>query len=737
MQESRILAGLNPLQEKAVTEGMNNLLVLAGAGSGKTRVLVCRIAWLIHHHKLSPNSILAVTFTNKAANEMKERLGELLMHSVKSMWVGTFHGLAHRLLRLHYDKANLPENFQILDSDDQLRMIKRVSKSLNLDDESYPAKEIQWFINSKKDDGLRANHLPNQGKDFRFQTFVNAYREYEQACQRAGVIDFAEILLRTHELLLNDKALLAHYQMRFSSILVDEFQDTNAVQYAFIRLLSSKGSAITVVGDDDQSIYGWRGAKIENIHRFAKDFSPVTTIRLEQNYRSTANILQASNTLIEKNASRLGKTLWTKAGSGDKIKVYAAFNEVDEARFVVDSIRQKTKEEHTYQDVAILYRSNAQSRVLEEAFLQEGMPYRIYGGLRFFERAEIKDAMAYLRLVVNPKDDSAFERVVNFPTRGIGEKTLTHLRGRARHYQQALWISAKETLDKKELPNRAHNALAGFVKLMEAISEYVIDLPLDEATDAVIKQSGLLMHYQQLKGEKAKGKVENLEELVVAASQFADDDKKSFEELAILPAFISHAQLEAGEKGAGDEENAVSLMTMHAAKGLEFQYVFMVGVEEPLFPSQRSIAEPDKLEEERRLCYVAMTRARKALTISYAESRHLYGRVSYHQPSRFLLEISPELLEEATHESSMESHLSKRHPGTYQKEGKRMISDVDKSDSGFSLGERVSHPVFGEGVITNFEGMGESARVEVKFLTKGCKWLVLAYAKLTPLSTSV
>jgi DNA helicase-2/ATP-dependent DNA helicase PcrA len=729
-QEERIVTGLNPLQRKAVTEGLGNLLVLAGAGSGKTRVLVCRIAWLLFHYRLSEQSILAVTFTNKAAKEMKERLESVLNHSVRNMWVGTFHGIAHRLLRQHYEKARLPESFQILDSDDQLRMIKRVMRQLHLNEEEWPPKEVQWYINNKKDEGLRAQHINSHG-DYRENQFLTIYRDYEQACFRAGVIDFAEILLRAHELLLNDPSLLSHYQRRFQAILVDEFQDTNAVQYAFIRLLTSEQTSLTVVGDDDQSIYGWRGAKIENIHRVSQDFAKVETIRLEQNYRSSGHILQASNALIAHNESRLGKSLWTESSLGEKIHLYPAFNEIDEARFVLQNIQAKSTEGIALNDIAILYRSNAQSRVLEEAFLQSEVPYRIYGGLRFFERAEIKDVMGYLRLMVNGHDDAAFERVVNFPTRGIGEKTLSELRSMARENQFSLWQAAKHALKESKFTARAHNALSAFVVLIEELSASWSDESLEEVVHQAALKSGVLSHYQKKNTEIAKGKVENIEELVVAAGQFKQEDPDTIDQAFDLPSFISHAQLDAGDEHSEDEQEVVQLMTMHAAKGLEFKVVFMVGVEEPLFPSARSLASSEKLEEERRLCYVAMTRAKESLWISYAESRHLYGRVAYHQPSRFLAEIDSTCIRAEHAEEAFSTEPFASQDKQYKKAGKTHFSGDDKSDSGFYLGEQVVHPVFGEGVIVNFEGNGEQARAEVKFATAGNKWLVLAYAKLS------
>lgn len=712
-----LLEGLNKAQQSAVTAPLGHLLVLAGAGSGKTRVLVNRIAWLIEQEHLSAHGILAVTFTNKAAGEMKARLAKLLEHPFQGLWVGTFHGLCHRLLRRHYQEANLPEQFQILDSDDQLRLLKRLIKALNLDIEQWPAKQAQHFINTKKDEGLRPHHLqiPSYGPG---KTLIKIYQAYEQACQSAGVIDFAEILLRCHELLRDNETLLSHYQQRFQAILVDEFQDTNTIQYAWIRLLAGLGAAVMAVGDDDQSIYGWRGAKIENIQRFSRDFQNTQLIRLEQNYRSTATILNAANALISNNQSRMGKALWTDGGQGEKILFFSAFNEMEEARFVTEQIRKAMNQGRCLDDIAILYRSNAQSRVLEESLLRGGIAYRIYGGLRFFERAEIKDCLAYLRLLVNPNDDASFERIVNFPTRGIGEKTLDDLRVHARETQYSLWQSAQTILANNQLTQRASSALLKFVHLIEALQSKISNTPLDEQIAHVIHDTGLYLHYASSKGEKSESKLDNLQELINAAKEFRYEQDED-ETLPILSAFLAHASLEAGEMQADVYEPSVHLMTLHAAKGLEYPLVFLVGLEEGLFPGKRSNEEPGRLEEERRLCYVGMTRAMEQLVISYAEIRRQYGREEYHRPSRFLQEIPKDYLDTIRPKSSPT-------PLT-----RKTTTPLSFNESGFQLGQNVQHPKFGPGVVLSIEGSGAHTRVQVKFSGHGSKWLVLAYANIT------
>ncbi len=719
MDITYILESLNEEQRKAVASPPGHMLVLAGAGSGKTRVLVHRIAWLMQTEQLSAESILAVTFTNKAAHEMRSRIEALLHIPTYGMWVGTFHGLAHRLLRQHFDEAKLPKEFQVLDSDDQLRTIKRVMKALEIDDDRWEPRQVQNYISQKKDEGLRAAHI-EPGYDIYSKTMQRIYQVYEETCERAGIVDFAELLLRTLEMLRNNPVLLSHYQRRFQHILVDEFQDTNAIQYAWIKLLAGKENYVMIVGDDDQSIYGWRGAKIENIHRFSRDFSDAITIRLEQNYRSTQTILSAANQLIRHNHDRLGKELWTDASGGDLVDLYTAFNEVDESHYIVSRIEQWVREGGRYNEIAILYRSNAQSRVIEDALIQAGIPYRVYGGLRFFERAEIKDALAYLRLVLHHEDDTGFERVVNLPTRGVGNKTLEELRDYARQHQVSLWESSIRLIQEGKFPQRASRALQVFIDLIITLKEDIVDLELHEQIDWMITHSGLLEHHRSQKGEKAQAKVENLEELITAARQFQPDEAEK--DLMPLQAFLSHAALEAGEAQASKYVESVQMMTMHMAKGLEFPLVFIGGLEEGLFPHQMSIAEGNRLEEERRLCYVGMTRAMRRLVLTYAESRMLHGRQTFNPPSRFLDEIPSEFIHE----------IRARKQQTI---APRFMQQKSSPSHPYQLGARVRHLKFGEGVVVSIEGQGAHARVQVNFDEHGTKWLVLAYAKLQSCST--
>ncbi|WP_409308405.1 DNA helicase II [Pectobacterium sp. B1J-3] len=717
MDVSELLDGLNDKQRDAVAAPRSNLLVLAGAGSGKTRVLVHRIAWLLSVENCSPYSIMAVTFTNKAAAEMRHRINQLIGTSQGGMWIGTFHGLAHRLLRAHHMDAGLPQDFQILDSDDQLRLLKRLIKALNLDEKQWPPRQAMWYINGKKDEGLRPQHIESYGNPVE-QTWQRVYQAYQEACDRAGLVDFAELLLRAHELWLNKPHVLNHYRERFTNILVDEFQDTNRIQYAWIRMLAGESAKVMIVGDDDQSIYGWRGAQVENIQLFLKDFSGAETIRLEQNYRSTSNILKAANTLIEHNGGRLGKNLWTDGVEGEPISLYCAFNELDEARFVVNRIKAWQENGGSLSDSAILYRSNAQSRVLEEALLQQNMPYRIYGGMRFFERQEIKDALAYLRLIANRNDDAAFERVVNTPTRGIGDRTLDVVRQTARDRQLTLWQSTRLLLQDKVLAGRAAASLQRFVELVDALAYETSELPLHVQTDRAIKDSGLWGMYEQEKGEKGQARVENLEELVTATRQFSYQEED--QDLMPLQAFLSHAALEAGEGQADANQDAVQLMTLHSAKGLEFPQVFIVGMEEGMFPSQMSLDEGGRLEEERRLAYVGVTRAMQKLTLTYAESRRLYGKEAYHRPSRFVGELPAECIEEVRLRASVARPVNHQRLGT----------PVNQNDSGYTLGQRVRHSKFGEGTIVNLEGSGDHCRLQVAFQGQGIKWLVAAYARL-------
>ena len=718
MDVSAILDPLNSAQRDAVAAPPANILVLAGAGSGKTRVLVHRIAWYIDTGQSLPFGILAVTFTNKAAAEMRARIEHLLKQPIGGMWVGTFHGLAHRLLRAHWQEAGLPQNFQILDSDDQQRTIKRVIRSMNLDEARYPAREVQWFINARKDDGLRPNHIDDQG-DPTLRQMIRIYQNYQQTCEQSGLLDFAELLLRVHELLRDQPDILQHYQQRFRHVLVDEFQDTNTLQYAWLRLLVGNHGHIFAVGDDDQSIYSWRGARVENMQRFSQDFANTQLIRLEQNYRSTATILKAANALIGNNNARMGKQLWTEGEPGEPIALYTAFSEQDEARFIVEKIISWHNIHDRYQDCAILYRVSAQSRVIEEALMRAGIPYRVYGGMRFYERAEIKDALAYLRLSTFPDDDASFERIIATPPRGIGERTLAEIRKLARDNNCSLMQAAAKLIDDKSLGARAVNALQEFIKLIQNMKHVNQGQDLDELLDQVIKQSGLIEHYKKEKGERGTARIENLEELVTAAGEFTigPEDEETMEPLL---AFLAHAALEAGETQASAHTDAVNLMTLHSAKGLEFPHVFLAGMEEGLFPHQRSSEDLVQLEEERRLCYVGITRARTNLTLTHAQHRRLHGSDYYPTPSRFIREIPQELISPVRLAGNpIPGSLFATH-GESAREGD------------FTLGQRVLHARFGEGVILNLEGTGANTRVQVNFSDAGSKWLVVAYANLQP-----
>ncbi len=724
MDVSHLLDALNPAQREAVSAAPGHYLVLAGAGSGKTRVLTHRIAWLTEVHRVPAHGILAVTFTNKAAGEMRARINAQLPDGARGMWIGTFHGLAHRLLRLHWQDAKLPEGFQVLDSDDQLRLVKRVAQQLELDEARFPPRQIVWWINAQKDEGRRPQHL-QPGDDWFLDTMRRAYVAYQERCDRAGLVDFAELLLRAHELLRDTPALLAHYRHRFTELLVDEFQDTNAIQYGFVRLLAGDTGHVFVVGDDDQSIYGWRGAKVENMQRFLKDFgashgSGAQTIRLEQNYRSSANILSAANAVITHNPERLGKQLWTDRGDGEAIDLYAAYNEIDEARYVVGRIRQWVQGGGSHGEAAILYRSNAQSRAFEEALLGEQIPYRVYGGQRFFERAEIKDTLAYLRLVSNRADDAAFERVVNTPTRGIGERTLDEVRKRARLDALSLWDAARKLVAETTLAARARNALAGFPALIDALQVETAPLPLQEKIDHVLARSGLRVHYENESRGQLDSRTDNLDELVSVASRFVHGDDEEAAALSELVAFLAYAALEAGEGQAQAGEDGVQLMTLHSAKGLEFPLVFLAGLEEGLFPSSRSTEESGRLEEERRLAYVGITRARQQLVLSYAEARRLHGQDMYGIPSRFLREIPAALL----HAVRPKVQVARGYAGAPRREVALEVPAV-------RLGANVRHPSFGTGVVTDCEGSGAHARVQVNFESAGSKWLVLAYANLS------
>jgi len=730
MDVSYLLDDLNPAQREAVSAPPGHYLVLAGAGSGKTRVLTHRIGWLLEVERASPWSILAVTFTNKAAGEMRTRAQALLESSslinTRGLTVGTFHGIAHRLLRQHWREAKLPETFQILDSDDQQRLIKRTIAALGLDESRFPPRQAAWFINTAKDEGKRPAAFEREGNPLT-RTLVDIYKAYEEQCQRSGLVDFAELLLRSHELFLTDDRLLAHYRERWRHLLIDEFQDTNTLQYAWIRVLAGDTGQVFVVGDDDQAIYGWRGARVENVQHFLRDFPSAKTIRLEQNYRSTGTILKAANAIIANNPQRLGKQLWTAGEAGQPISLYAAYNEQDEARYVIEAIREHMRQGGNARDCAILYRSNAQSRNFEEQLIQHDIRYRVYGGLRFFDRAEIKDALAYLRLVANRHDDAAFERTVNTPPRGIGERTLDTLRQRARRDSSSLWDAVLAEFITGDLAGRAKNALRGFVDLIEALAKDCagIDesaMALAEQIDIAIQKSGLRDFYEADARGSAESRVENLDELVNVASRFERTPEDFDAGLSELAAFLAHAALEAGESQGEAWEDCVQLMTLHSAKGLEFPIVFLVGLEDGLFPSQRSLDEPGRLEEERRLAYVGITRARESLMLSYAESRRLHGMESYNRPSRFLHELPRELLHEVRPRVQVSRPLSSNHYAADALEVTQL-----------KLGQRVRHASFGEGVVMDAEGSGAHARVQVNFEDAGAKWLVLAYANLTPL----
>ncbi|MGY6773238.1 DNA helicase II [Gallibacterium sp. ZY190522] len=721
MDFSELLNGLNERQREAVAAPLANYLVLAGAGSGKTRVLTYRIAWLIGVENISPNAILAVTFTNKAAAEMRHRIENLLQDQITppfGMWVGTFHSLAHRLLRRHALDAGLPQDFQILDSEDQLRLVKRLVKSYNLDEGLYPPKQICWYINNKKDLGLRADQIEIHNKEDR--SWIEIYKIYQDACDRAGLVDFAELLLRTYELWQKKPLILQRYQQRFQHILVDEFQDTNNIQYEWVKLLAGNSANVMIVGDDDQSIYGWRGAKIDNIYRFLTDYH-AETIRLEQNYRSTENILQAANMLIANNEGRLGKHLWTEGNKGDPVGIYRAFNEHDEARFVTSQIKQWVDEGGNYDQCAVLYRSNRQSRILEEAFLQSGLPYRIYGGLRFFERQEIKDALGYLRLLANRQDDVAFERVVNTPPRGIGDRTLEILRDIARKRTLTLWQATQLALEESLVQGRSATALLRFIELINALDNDTFDFPLAEQTEFVIEHSGLKEMYQKEKGEKGEVRLENLDELVFAARDFQKPDEA--EDMSDLIAFLTHASLEAGEGQASPHQQCVDLMTLHSSKGLEFDRVFIVGMEESLFPSGAS-GEEGRIEEERRLAYVGITRARKKLTLCYAEQRRVYSQEEKRIVSRFINELPQENIQEIRLRGTVTRAVNLAAVGTAK-------SILENSE--WKPGQRVKHHKFGYGSIINVEGSDKNCRLQIAFQNQGIKWLIAHLANLEKL----
>ena len=719
MDVSNILNELNDRQRDAVTSEAPSLLVLAGAGSGKTRVLVHRVAWIVEAMQSNPNSVMAVTFTNKAANEMKSRIQELLQSPLADLWCGTFHGLAHRTLKRFYKEANLISTFTVLDAEDQLRVIKRICKDNNLEESSWPAKQIQWQINSWKDAGKRPKNV-DDSKDFYAETVKKIYSQYDEVCKKDSLVDFAELLLKSYELLKTNKKVRDFFHRRFRHILIDEFQDTNVIQYAWLNEVASKEASITAVGDDDQSIYGWRGAKVGHLEDFKTKHKQNATIRLEQNYRSTSIILNAANALIENNQARLGKNLWTESNEGEQITLYQAFNEQDEARFVAEIIKSWMDGGELFSDSAVIYRSNAQSRAIEEALLRANIPYRIYGGLRFYDRLEIKNAISYLRIIFNPHDNPAFERSVANPTRGVGAKTLAKIRSLANKHNISYIQASSKMIDENLISGRGANGLKKFLQIILGLCGKIDDISLSEIVGSILEQSGLIQFHEKEPGEKGKTRKENLEELLSAAKNFEmsfSDDKTNRE---ITEQFLSNVSLDAGDRQADEFDDAVQLMTLHSAKGLEFPLVFMTGLEETLFPHGRSMESPDQLEEERRLCYVGITRAMKKLYLTYAESRRLHGNDIFNPPSRFIKEIPSECIMEIRPKASVTMPYSRN-------ESKPM----DFEDQiGIALGQKVQHPKFGQGIVLNYEGAGESARVQVNFESAGTKWLVLSFANL-------
>ena len=734
MPRHDLLESLNDAQRGAITAPLVPILVLAGAGSGKTRVLTYRAAWLIREHGVSPHGLMAVTFTNKAAAEMRGRIEALLDMPGGALWVGTFHGIAHRLLRRHWREAGLPQSFQILDEEDQHRLVRKIIREQRLDEQRWVPREVQGFINANKDEGRRAKRLDDRGDPTR-QQLIRLYEQYQQRCEQLGVVDFAELLLRSFETLRDVADLGAYYRERFRHLLVDEFQDTNSVQYEWLKFLAGRPGMPFVVGDDDQSIYRWRGARVENMQHFRRDFS-ATVYRLEQNYRSTPVILAAANAIIAKNTDRMGKELWTAAKGGEPIRVYAAFNERDEADFVLERIREHQRTGLPLTAAAVLYRSNAQSRAFEEALMAARIPYRVYGGLRFFERAEIKDALCYLRLTQVRGDDLSFERVVNLPTRGIGNATIDQLRATAKEKGQTLWDAGQALLP--TLPARAAGALRGFFALIDRLATEIAELPLHEQVRVVIENSGLRAHHAREKDNKGEARVENLDELVNAAEGFIPENDDG---LAPLPAFLAHATLESGETQAATGLDCVQLMTLHAAKGLEFPTVFIVGLEEGLFPSERSAFDADKLPEERRLCYVGLTRAMQHLYLTHAESRRIFGHTSYRDPSRFLSELPPEAIEEIRPRILVSRPLYTAPGPAIIRHGADIGSGAPQrrsraapppagEETPMRLGARVRHPKFGEGTILRFEGNGENRQVHVNFEDAGQKWLMFSLARL-------
>ncbi len=743
------LDSLNPQQREAVTLPPQSALILAGAGSGKTRVLTTRIAWLISTGQAQPLGLMAVTFTNKAAKEMLTRISAALPINTRGMWVGTFHGLANRLLRAHHRDAGLPQVFQILDTQDQSSAIKRLLKLMNVDTDKYEPRKVQWFINGHKDAGRRAKDV--EAHDDFTKRMVEIFEAYDAQCQRDGVVDFAELLLRSYELMSRNEPLRAHYQSRFKHILVDEFQDTNPLQYRWLKMFAGPSTAMFAVGDDDQSIYAFRGAETANMREFERDYAQGRVIKLEQNYRSHGNILTAANQLISRNRERLGKNLWTDEGEGEPIRVFEGYGDQDEAGFIVDEVKALHREGVALVNMALLYRSNAQSRVLEHALFSAAIPYKVYGGLRFFERQEVKHALAYLRVLSFPDDDGAFLRIVNFPTRGIGARGLENLQEVAKGGGVSLWLAAQAQSAGKMASGKG---LPAFVGMMQLMHDQIEGLGLADTLEHVIHASGLVDHY--LNEKDGQDRLENLYELVNAAKLFEQDIESSshphpsplpegeganaeqaasnlgqINEAAqsVMESFLAHAALEAGEHQAGAGSDALQLMTVHAAKGLEFHSVFITGLEEGLFPHEQSFSDSDGLEEERRLMYVAITRARRRLYLTHAQSRMLHGQVRYGLPSRFLEELPEKLLLPLNKRRA--AWGEPKSASAYGGESQSFNNPVTQSAAGFSVGQNVMHQKFGAGVILNFEGRGSDARVQVKFREAGTKWLALEYAKLS------
>ena len=724
MDVTHILENLNDQQREAVTSEQQNIMVLAGAGSGKTRVLVHKVAWQIEAQQFSPSSIMAVTFTNKAANEMRSRIEELLEHPSPEIWCGTFHSLSHRILRKFHKEANLAPGFTILDSDDQLRIVKRLSKEMNLDDAKFPPRQSQWMINNWKDDGKRSKDVKDKG-NFYTQTVKDLYIKYEQACAHDNLVDFAELILLSYEIIVRNSSIRDYFFKRFDSILIDEFQDTNTIQYKWLQAITAPKAKVTAVGDDDQSIYGWRGAKVENVKAFSKDFKDVHIIKLEQNYRSTNKILSAANTVIQNNSDRLGKNLWTESLEGDNLTLYAAFNEQEEARFIASSSKDWMDGGGCYEDIAILYRSNAQSRALEEAFLRASIPYRIYGGLRFYDRLEIKNAVSYLRVIFNNSDNPAFERSISNPTRGVGAKTLEKIRTKSTEDNLSYLKAAAKLIDEGQVKGKGATGIKAYLDFILETAQSLDSLNLSEIVENINTDSGLYDFHKKEPGEKGKTRTENLDELVSAAKDFELSFDADHNKQEIVEQFLDNISLDAGDRQADAHEDAVQLMTLHSAKGLEFKLVFLTGMEESLFPHGRSMESPAQLEEERRLCYVGITRAMQKLYLTYAESRRLHGTDIFNPPSRFLKEIPAELIDEIRPRAQTTAPYARKRSSSF---------NDTTSDIGFSLGDKVSHPSFGDGIVLNYEGVGESASIQINFEAVGTKWLMLSFAKLKKVS---